>query len=191
MKYLPVILIVGLFLVILLSGCVTDSGTVVEKTKLTTDQVNVDQVKTEKVINIENAKVGQTYTVDYLKDKFDVTLQEISFEEYAGYSISKRYLLAFFEIKNSGTQTLIMMPNIYILDKESEKYDKTIAFGLDQEKYSKELSFLKDLPPNSKTSGWVAFEVPEGKNKFSMYFEYSNQFLDDVPKYIKWDLEKK
>ncbi len=191
MKFLPIILIVGLFLVVLLSGCVTDSGAVVEKQNKISDDPTNTQAQTEKITNIENAKVGQTYTVDYLKDKFDVTLQEISFEEYAGYSIDKHYLLAFFEIKNSGTKTLIMMPNIYVLDNESEKYDNTIAFGLDQEKYSKELSFLKDLPPTAKTSGWVAFEIPEDKNKFSMYFEYSNQFLDDVPKYIKWDLEKK
>ena len=67
--------------------------------------------------------------------------------------------------------------------------DNTYVTGLVSDTYSKTLDFIKQLTPNTKTSGGVAFEVPEGTTTANVYFDYSNTF-DNTPKYIKYTITK-
>ena len=139
--------------------------------------------------NVENAQVGTTYTVNYYNSKYEVTLKEAEFASSTNMYAQGTYLMANFEIKNIGDGNEMFAPDIYALDKDGEKYDKTFAVGLD-EKYSKTLDFFKKLSPNTKMSGWAAIEVPDGTSSVDLYFEYTNQFLTKTPSYIKYKISK-
>jgi len=139
--------------------------------------------------NVENAQVGTTYTVNYYGSNYEVTLKEAEFASSNNPYASGTYLMANFEIKNIGEGNEMFAPDIYALDKDGEKYDKTIAIGLD-EKYSKTLDFYKKLSPNTKMSGWAAVKVPDETSSIDLYFEYTNQFLTKTPNYIKYKISK-
>ena len=136
--------------------------------------------------NIEDAKVGTTYQVDYMNSKYEVTLVQTAFADSDNpYVKGGHYLMAYFEIKNIGSTSEYFGPSIYALDSTGEKYDTTIPFGLSSD-YAKTLSFIKELPPNTKTSGWAAIDVPQGASSLDLYFEYTNSFLSKTPNYIKY-----
>ena len=135
--------------------------------------------------NIESGESGTTYLVNYLGSKYEITLQKAEFAESQNAYFYGYYLMAYFEIKNAGSSSEYLAPDIYAVDKEGEKYDGTIAFGM-SDKYSKTLDFIKKLTPGTKTSGWVAIEVPDGTNDIDLYFEYTNSFISSEPNYIKY-----
>lgn len=204
------ILISILVVLIILSGCVSSEKEVKETGKSTTSimpkssdeaketetasqQPNTTQTKTENPNkNIENAGVGTTYNIKYRSAEYEVTLTKTTFEktenEYAA-SLNKNYLMAYFEIKNIGKGEEYFAPNLYAIDSSGEKYDRTVAGGLGDE-YSKTLDFFKQLPPNTKMSGWAAIEIPENIDNVDLYFQYTNPFLDDQPQYIKYKITK-
>jgi hypothetical protein len=183
--------IIGLSLILLLAfmllGCTGSSGTVkaTDSTGQTGAQTNTTtpSVQTQ---TIENGVVGTTYQVEYSSDKFEVTLTKTAFEKSTNPYMKGNYLMAYFEIRNIGTKSAYIMPKMYIIDSTQEKIDNTFAIGLSDE-YSKTLDWVKQLSPNTKSSGWVAFEVPEGTTTANVYFDYSNAF-DNVPKYIKYTI---
>ena len=188
------ILVIGtlLFVGLLLFGC--SSGSVKEVSTPTTQAGNsVTQAPAEatqtpaptQVTNIDG-QVGSAYEISYMSSKYQVTLEKTAFESSTNSYYDKRYLLAFFEIKNTGDGSGVFSPNIYAIDAETEKYDKTIVtIGISDE-YEKTLDFFKQLPPGTKMSGWAAIEIPKDKNDFDLFFEYSNIFIDKTPKYIKY-----
>ncbi len=141
----------------------------------------------EQSANIEDGQIGQTYTVNYEQSEYEVTLENTSFVYDP--TFSENYLLAYFEIKNVGSTSEYFVPNIYAVDKTSEKYDSTIPL-LDNPKYSKILNLATELPPNTKTSGWTGFSIPQGNNTYHIYFEYTNPFLTSTPNYIKYTVVK-
>ncbi len=135
--------------------------------------------------NIEDGQVGTTYQVSYLGSNYEITMLNATFADSTNPYASGHYLMAYFEIKNIGTGNELFAPDIYALDASGEKYDKTIALGLSDE-YSKTLDFFKKLGPNTKTSGWVAIDVPESVTSVDLYFEYTNMYLSKTPNYIKY-----
>jgi hypothetical protein len=80
-------------------------------------------------------------------------------------------------------------PDIYLIDSTGEQFSKTFAVGID-EKYSKTLDWFKKLNPGAKTTGWVTLDLPEDTSEFDIYFQYSNDFLDNKPLYIKYKITK-
>jgi len=135
--------------------------------------------------NIENGVVGSTYHVKYFDTEYDVTLTKAEIVQSDNAYFDKQYVMAFVEIRNTGSKAGYFSPTIYFLDDEQEKYDHTIAIGLGNE-YEKTLDFFKQLPAGTKMSGWAAMEVPKTLNTGYVYFEYSNPFLNDTPQYIKY-----
>lgn|GEM_PF-6525236 len=138
--------------------------------------------------NVENAKIGKMYTIDYSGSKYEVTLLNAEFAHSTGYFDKTNYLMANFEIKNIGDESQFVSLEIYALDSTGEKYDNTIAFGV-SDKYSKTLDWLKKLPPGTKTSGWTAIEISENITSLDLFFEYTNYF-SSKPNYIKWVITK-
>jgi hypothetical protein len=137
--------------------------------------------------NVEDGIVGTIYTVNYLGSKYQVTLKEAEFASSTNPYLAGNYLMAYFEIKNVGDASQTFAPDIYALSSDGEKYDKTIAIGLG-DKYSDTLELIKTLPPNTKTSGWTAIEVPDGTTEMDLYFAYTNPYLSKTPKYIKYSV---
>ncbi len=177
-------LILFIYATLLLSGC--GSGNVNEsKSTPAPDKSAQKESQPKASANIENGAIGTIYTVNYISSRYEVVLVKMAFIPPQNQYINKNYFMAYFEIKNIGEKSEYFAPNIYLVDPSQEKYDKTIAFINDDE-YSKTLDFLKQLPPNTKMSGWVAFEVPESFTSGSLYFEYSNPYIDKEPKYIRY-----
>lgn len=97
--------------------------------------------------------------------------------------------MAYFEIRNIGDASETFASTIYAVGSDGEKYDPTIALGFN-DKYSDTFASYKTLPPNTKTSGWVAVKVPDGTSSTNLYFEYTNSFLTKNPKYIRYKINK-
>ena len=176
--------------VMLLTGCCGSTGNVQgssapSQTVKNTSVLTNDPGVSTSGKSIENRQVGTTYKIDYMSNKYEVTLVKTAYD-YASFT-GKQYLLAYFEIKNTGSSSAYFTPKIYALDADSEKYDSTIAFGLSPE-YEKTLSFIKELSPNTKTSGWAVIEVPDGVTGLDLYFEYTNIYLSGSPQYIKYKM---
>jgi hypothetical protein len=183
-----------------LTGCTSGSGSVraqdnpasVEVATFVSNGVstvtNTPTSKPEAAKNIEDGKAGVAYDIEYLSSNYQVTLAKTAFEtsSYGG----DRYLLAYFEIKNTGDGSEYLSPDIYALDKDGEKYDKTFAIGLPPD-YDKTLDFIKKLSPGTKMSGWAAIKVPEETAEFGLFFEYTNPFVDKKPSYIKYRIASK
>jgi len=172
------------------SGCCGATGQVAQNSAAPQNaqvQAPPKEVADENVknLNVENGEVGKTYTVNYLNSKYDVTLKEAEFAASTNPYISGNYLMAYFEIKNVGDGSEFFFPKIYALDSEGEKYDNTIAIGLG-DKYGKTLDFAKELPPNTKMSGWTAIKIPASTASADLYFEYTNSLLSKTPNYIKY-----
>lgn len=168
-------------------GCTGSSGNVktADVSKQTEPSTNT-ATPSAQTQTIEAGAVGATYQIEYSSDKFEVTLTKTAFEKSTNSYVKGNYLMAYFEIKNVGSKSAYIIPKLYIIDSTQEKIDSTYALGLSDD-YSKTLSLAKQLSPNTKTSGWVAFEVPEGTTAANVYFDYTNAF-DDTPKYIKYSV---
>jgi hypothetical protein len=169
---------------LLLSGCCGTTGNIQNSGQSNTSS---HTQQTESPKSIENGQLGTVYTVEYMGSKYEVTLTQTAFETTSSIYGGKRYLLANFEIKNVGDGSEYFAPDIYAIDSSSEKYDKTIAFGI-SDKYDKTLDSLKKLTPGTKMSGWAAIEVPSDVNNFDLYFEYTNSFVTKTPMYIKYKI---
>lgn len=202
-NFLAIFLVIGLSFV-LLGCCGATGGSISEKpysTNLTprsspstsnqssqSVQPNVVAAPPAQTANIENAEIGKTYIINYANSRYEVTLTEAEFARPTSSYFDQYYLLANFDIKNVGEQSKLISPEIYALDSNDEKYDKTIAIGV-SDKYSKTLDFFKKLNPGTKMSGWAAIEVPKNTTNADLYFEYSD-YLADKPNYIKWTITK-
>ncbi len=189
------LLVISVFIM----GCASGSGSVQEtpaapetatRTSMSSNGItqptatNAPNPKVEK--NIEDAQIGTPYEISYLSSKYAVTLEKTAYETSS--FMGKRYLMAFFKIKNTGDGSEYFAPDIYAVDSDSEKYDKTFAVGLSSD-YDKMLDFLKKLTPNTQMSGWVAINVPDDVNEFDLYFEYTNTFIDRTPRYINYKIK--
>lgn len=168
-----------------------NTGSVPQETGGTAQENTVNPVKEQTTenknpnVNVENGEIGSVYKIKYTNTEYEITLKEAEFVKSDNAYFDKEYLMAFFEIKNTGDDTDFFTPSIYGEDPEKEKYDRTIPIGL-SDKYGKILGFIKQLNPGQKTSGWVAIEKPAGTNIVLLYFEYTNPFLSDKPGYIKY-----
>ncbi len=163
----------------------TDAST--DKTEQPVANV-VQDVEEKSLLVEENGVVGKAYIVNYDSAKYEITLKEITSAQ-SEYFDDEKYLMANFEIKNIGDKNEYISPNIYFISPDSERYDDTIAIGLD-DKYSKSLDWFKQLSPNSKMSGWVTIEIPLNIDlEGDLYFEYTNSYDSDRG-YIKYGVNK-
>ncbi|MDO8633757.1 MAG: DUF4352 domain-containing protein [archaeon] len=186
------ILLVSLAVLVLLFGCTSkQTGSVEEKTDTADEKTEPPESKAQENPNknIENAVIGTPYKIKYLNTEYEVVLKEAKFASSNNEYFYKHYVVAFFEIKNIGEDTDFFSPDIYSEDEEREKISRTFAVGLEDD-YSKTLSFIEQLNVGQKTSGWVAFEVPESLEKLDVFFEYSNPFINRQPQYIKYEITK-
>lgn len=194
---MKLLIVFGIIGIMLLAGCcgpVSGTASAAPNSSSTAQPQaqgsgNVQTGSQASASNVENGELGKTYTVSYLNSNYEVTLSQIEPAKSTIAYSKGNYLMAYFEIKNVGGGSEYFIPNIYVLDSSGEKYDSTIAFGVDT-KYDKTLSFIKQLPPGTKTSGWVAIEVPENLSQSDLYFEYTNIYLSKTPNYIKWRINQ-
>ncbi|PIT85015.1 hypothetical protein COU37_00645 [Candidatus Micrarchaeota archaeon CG10_big_fil_rev_8_21_14_0_10_45_29] len=187
MKSIVLVVIIGS--VLLLSGCCAQTGKVQATGKNTFQQGTsaYATTQTEKIsAKIEDGEIGLPYTIEYLGSRYEVRLNKV--ETAYAYYWNKEYLMAYFEIKNTGDSSDYFSPDIYFVGQDGEKYDKTIAIGIDDNTYDKTLDFFKKLTPGTKMSGWVAIEVPKSEQRGDLYFEYTNVWLSNTPKYIKYKI---
>jgi len=145
----------------------------------------IPDIKEKSLLVEENGIVGKTYTVNYVSAEYEITLKELAFAQ-SEYYTDEKFLMANFEIKNIGDKNEYISPNIYLVSQDSERYDDTIAIGLD-DKYSKTLDWFKQLSPNTKMSGWVPIKVPLELDSGDLYFEYTN-YYDSDRGYIKYSI---
>jgi hypothetical protein len=188
---MKMIFILGLFAVMLLAGC-CGTTSVVEKSGGSTGQQNytatTNPTNTNTNANIEDGEIGKIYTISYLGSEYEVTLTKTEFVDSGNPYVPGTYLMSYFEIRNVGSTSQYLAPDIYAIGPDTEKYDKTIYMGMDTETYSKTLDFIKELPPNTKMSGWVAIKVPSDVTNVDLYFEYSG--LSSKPYYIKYSVAR-
>ncbi|MGV8176417.1 MAG: DUF4352 domain-containing protein [Candidatus Bilamarchaeaceae archaeon] len=186
MKTLNVALFALLLLgVLLTSGCICGATEAAKKgVQATGETATSPSSETARSVNIEDGKIGELYAINDGVYKYTVTLSKVA-TATSQYSSDTKYLMAYFEIKNVGDKNGYFSPDVYALDPDGEKYDKTIPFGMSDE-YGKTLDFIKELPPGTKMSGWVAIDVPPKTKNLDLYLDYSNMFLDKKPTYIKW-----
>lgn len=180
------VIIGALSVALLLSGCCGNTGSVGAANPTPAGSAGTTSSSPTTDRNVDSGVLGTTYTIHYLGSEYEVTLTQAEFAP-SSYSPASKYLMAYFEIKNVGTRTEMVAPNIYALDSSSEKYDRTIAIGVDGN-YSRTLDYFKQLPPNTKMSGWIAIDVPENTQNVDLYFEYTNMYLSSTPNYIKYHI---
>jgi hypothetical protein len=185
--------IISILIILLIStlllGC-TGEKSISETNNTNSKQTNTPTANnTPESKNIENGLVGSTYKINYMNQEYEIKLTSVEIAHPTTEYFDKSYIMANFELKNISDSSGMFTPDIYLIDSTGEQFSKTFAVGID-EKYSKTLDWFKKLNPGAKTTGWVTLDLPKDTSEFDIYFQYSNDFLDNKPLYIKYKITK-